>query len=302
MAPDGSLDSGFGTNGMVVLSGSARSRATVMTPLLDGSLAIAGSRWMPSGSDWPLWADMFVSRIDPTSGDIDVDFGNQGLTSVDFGHVAIESAASAAAIAQQSDGKLIVVGSQAYRYDWYYWFNIAIARIDPYGAGSNGWASMVDSIVTMPSGGGTATLRLRRTGGGTGQLAVDYSTVADTAIAGQDYVASSGTVTWADGDLGEKTLSITVLAPGPNVSGRYFYVELSNSSGGLARDRATISLPPSSNTAGGGSTGGGSGSGGLSPASGGGGAMGIELFLMMLAGVLGYNRRARTLIRTILDV
>ena len=184
MTPDGRLDTGFGTNGMLVLGTNTPSHATALLIMADSSVAVTGSRWMPKGDDWVVWSDMFVSRIDPTDGNIDTEFGHQGMTSVDFGHGVDVSAASPASVVQQTDGKLVVVGSQAYRHDWYYWFNIAVARLDPHGAGSNGWASMIESSVIMPVNGGDANLHLRRTGGSTGQLTVEYRTVAATATAG----------------------------------------------------------------------------------------------------------------------
>jgi uncharacterized delta-60 repeat protein len=291
MTPDGRLDTGFGTNGMLVLGTNTPSHATALLIMADSSVAVTGSRWMPKGDDWVVWSDMFVSRIDPTDGNIDTGFGHQGMTSVDFGHGVDVSAASPASVVQQTDGKLVVVGSQAYRHDWYYWFNIAVARLDPYGAGSNGWASMIDSSVIMPVNGGDANLHLRRTGGSTGQLTVDYRTVAETATADHDYVSASGTVTWSDGDMDEKTISITVLNPGPSADGRAFYVELSNSSGGLARNQAMIYIPRSNSS-------GGSGGSSNTPvetrvSSGGGGAIGIDLWLLAVLGVLRVFTRCR---------
>ena len=295
MTPDGRIDTGFGAGGMLVLATDTPSAATAMLTLADGSVAIAGAQWSPIGFDWFLWSDMFVSRIDPTTGNVDREFGHQGLTAIDFGHGDDISVASPARIMQQADGKLVVVGSQAYRYDWYYWFNIAVARIDPFGAGSNGWASMIDSLVTAPAEGGNANLHLRRTGGSTGQLTVDYRTVAATAMAGRDYVDASGTVTWSDGDMDEKMISITVLNPGEHADGRTFHVALSNSSGGLAKDQAMIYIPASSPP--GGSVGsnppGSGGARNVGSVRHGGGAIGIELWVLLVLGAFRVFARCR---------
>ena len=296
MTPDGRLDTGFGANGMLVLDTDTPSAATAMLIMSDSSVAIAGAQWQPShtnsggsiGSLW--WTDMLVARFDPTSGEIDQGFGNRGMTSVDFGADYLLSNAVAANLAQQPDGKLVIVGSQMDDCDnWYCICSIAIARIDPYGAGSAGLASMIDSFAWAPAEGGDVELRLRRTGGSTGQLTVDYTTVAATATAGQDYVAASETVTWSDGDMDEKTISITVLDPGTPADYRSFQVALSNSSGGLAMNQATINIPRAKSTGGGG---GGNPPDGGGASSGGGGVIGIELWLLMVLGAFGAARRS----------
>jgi uncharacterized delta-60 repeat protein len=305
LSPDGALDPGFGSNGMALIDTATESLATSMLVMADGSLAIAGTQWQPDAdwrSDnnaWGAWADMLVARIDPTSGDIDRGFGNQGATAIDFGTRQYTSNAAAASLRQQPDGKLVIVGSHVDIYDWYYAYSIAVARVDPYGPGSNGWASMTDTYAYVPTEGGEFTLRLRRTGGSTGALTVDYRTVAGTATAGEDYVDTGGTVTWPDGDLGEKTISITVLNDPLASDSERFKVELFNSSGGLGMDQAIIYIsrtspasdpPPSTGTPP--STGGSKNN--VPAGSSGGGAIGIELWLLMVFAALAIAHRSRS--------
>ncbi|WP_445452553.1 T9SS type A sorting domain-containing protein [Flavobacterium sp. 25HG05S-40] len=57
----------------------------------------------------------------------------------------------------------------------------------------------------------TKTFAVNRSGGSTGTVSVDYATSNGTAIAGTDYNATSGTLTWADGDMAPKMISITTL-------------------------------------------------------------------------------------------
>jgi uncharacterized delta-60 repeat protein len=290
LTPDGRLDAAFGDNGMVVLDTDLPSAATAMLVMSDGSLAIAGTH-SKTKDGRVSWADMLVARIDPISGAIDRGFGDRGVATVDFGSRGHVGVAVPARLRQQPDGKLVVIGSQVDRYDWYYAFSVAITRIDPYGSGSNGWASLTDAYETVPPEGDTVALHLRRTGGSTGQLSVNYRTVNGTATAGVHYVASSGTVAWSDGDLSEKTLSISVLNSEPVADWRDFNVELFNSSGGLAMDQVTISISPSESSSGspppdtpppGGGT------------NGGGGAIGIEIwFLIVLAAVFAIARFRR---------
>jgi uncharacterized delta-60 repeat protein len=286
MTPDGRLDTGFGIGGMQVLDTDTPSTATAMLIMSDSSVAIAGSQWQPDtqwkgdNNAWTWWSDMLIARFDPTSGEVDQGFGNHGVTAVDLGAHEFASNAYSASLAQQADGKLLIVGAQVDEYDWYPWYSTAIARVDPYGSGGNGVVSMIDTVVSAPAAGGELQLRLRRTGGSTGSLTVDYTTVADTAIAGTDFVASNGTVTWADGDMDQKTILIAVLKPALPADSRTFRIALSNSSGGLGMSRANIYIPRSNASGGGGS--GSSSTVSANTSNGGGGALGLQ-FLFLIA-------------------
>jgi len=64
---------------------------------------------------------------------------------------------------------------------------------------------------TVSESAGTATITAIRNGTGVGALTVDYSSVSGgTATAGSDYTTASGTLSWADGELGNKTFSVTI--------------------------------------------------------------------------------------------
>jgi len=298
LTPDGSLDTGFGDNGMVLLPTEWPSSAHALLVMSDGSLAIAGTLQNPNSDGWYSWIDMLVTRIDPTSGEIDRAFGDRGFTAVDFGTRGHSGIAVPVSFVQQPDGKLLAIGTQFDIYDWYYATSIAIMRIDPYGSGSNGWAGMSDTFATVPSSGGEAVFRIRRTGGDTGQLSVDYRTLDGTATAETDYAATMGTLVWPDGDMGDRTLSIAVLNAQPATDNKYFSVELFNSSGGLAMDLATVAITNkrSSNATPvptGGSNNGSGIMGDKGSGISGGGAIGIELWFLMVLVAIGVVQRSR---------
>jgi hypothetical protein len=73
----------------------------------------------------------------------------------------------------------------------------------------------------------TAVVTINRSGSSAGAVTVGYSTVNGTATAGTDYVATSGTVTWADGDSSAKT----VLVPITSQSSGYFTFALTSVQG-----------------------------------------------------------------------
>ncbi|MGV3697849.1 T9SS type A sorting domain-containing protein [Flavobacterium sp.] len=74
----------------------------------------------------------------------------------------------------------------------------------------------------------TKTFAVNRSGGSTGTVSVDYATSDGTAIAGTDYNATSGTLTWADGDMAPKMISITTLADFVQDNGETINITLSN--------------------------------------------------------------------------
>jgi len=74
-------------------------------------------------------------------------------------------------------------------------FNTAPAK-----AFSAGSMTLQASTYTLDQSGGTISFAVTRADGSDGAISVDYATSDGTAIAGTDYVAKSGTLSWADGD------------------------------------------------------------------------------------------------------
>jgi len=66
------------------------------------------------------------------------------------------------------------------------------------------------AIYTVNENGGTATITVTRTGGTDGAVSVEYETSNGTATAGSDYEATSGTLTWIDGETSSKTFTVTI--------------------------------------------------------------------------------------------
>jgi hypothetical protein len=68
---------------------------------------------------------------------------------------------------------------------------------------------------------------------GSREGSVDYATSDGSALAGADYIARSGTLSWASGDSAPKTLSLTIGNATPNAADKTFTVKLSNPANGL---------------------------------------------------------------------
>jgi uncharacterized delta-60 repeat protein/M6 family metalloprotease-like protein len=91
---------------------------------------------------------------------------------------------------------------------------------------------------------GNAILTLSRSQSSTGIVSVNYATAPGTATANVDYTTSSGTVTWLDGDMADKTISIPVIADSTVDGTENFTVTLSGASGGVigVNQTATVNV------------------------------------------------------------
>ncbi|MGI8436352.1 MAG: Calx-beta domain-containing protein [Chthoniobacterales bacterium] len=106
-------------------------------------------------------------------------------------------------------------------------------------AGSVQFASPTYSV---NEGAGTVTVMVTRTGGGDGAVSVGYATADGTATsgAGNDYIAQTGTVTFAAGDTAPKNIMISIIDDSVFEGNEDFSVNLSNPMGG-----ATLGTPAS---------------------------------------------------------
>jgi Calx-beta domain len=104
--------------------------------------------------------------------------------------------------------------------------NSASSASSATGASSSGATSTTAAVVELSSASYTAApssnalVTINRSGSATGSTTVGYTTVNGTATSGADYTATSGTVTWNDGESGAKTVTVPVMsaAAGKNFS------------------------------------------------------------------------------------
>jgi hypothetical protein len=105
---------------------------------------------------------------------------------------------------------------------------------------SPGQVQFSASGYTVNEGAGTMTISVTRIGGSDGAVSVQYATSNGSAVAGQDYVAASGTLTWAAGDASVKVFSVSILNDTLIESNETISFALTNPSGG-----AVLGSPPS---------------------------------------------------------
>ncbi len=104
--------------------------------------------------------------------------------------------------------------------------------------GAAGSLALVSASHRALENAGSVTVQVARLPGVTGAVSVNYATGGGTAVAGTDYTATSGTLNWADGDGGLKTLSVPLLNNGTAAAAKTFSVTLSGATGG-----ATLGTP-----------------------------------------------------------
>ena len=118
------------------------------------------------------------------------------------------------------------------------------------GGGSGGGASNLPGTLQLGSTsydvteGAVVNIIVTRSGGSSGVASVDYATADGTAVAGTDYPATSGTLTYADGVSGNQTISIPITGDNLAELSEAFTVTLSNVSGATlgANSSTTINI------------------------------------------------------------
>ena len=280
LRPDGVLDTAYWNSGVSVLDLNASASVTGIAVLSDGSLAVIGSTNSRLFAGFDSW-DMYLARVDSETGLLDTDFGHQGVTVFDFGEGNTVGPSGGRALIEQLDGKLVAVGHNWLDFGLGGAARMALSRVDPRGAGHSGFVGFAGESWNVSEDAGAVSVSVRRTGGSTGAVSVDYQTAAHSATTPHDFVATSGTLTWLDGDMDPKLITVEIVEDTLVESEQRFDLVLLNSSAPLAlssvtvwvNDHDVLGLGPSSNS--------------------GGGALGIET-LLLLAGAIFLNRSRRT--------
>jgi uncharacterized delta-60 repeat protein len=161
---DGSLDTTFGTGGLVFtdLNGGSFDFARAMALQPDGKIVVAGHS---SGAVSPADEDFAVVRYN-SDGSLDTTFGTGGIVFTDFGAQFFEGAF---AVGLDSAGRIVAAGGT---YDFTTQRDFAVARYNPDG-----------SLDTTFDGDGRVTTALSLT---------NFDIVADVAIQADDRIVAVG--------------------------------------------------------------------------------------------------------------
>jgi hypothetical protein len=109
---------------------------------------------------------------------------------------------------------------------------------------SPGEVAFSGATTTVAYGAPSVTLSVDRSGGAVGTVSVHYQTINGTATADGDFTATSGTLTWTNGDLTPASITVPISTDAPptpaGTTGTSFSVMLSSPLGG-----ATVAVPGS---------------------------------------------------------
>jgi hypothetical protein len=117
---------------------------------------------------------------------------------------------------------------------------------------SSGTLALSAASYTIAQNGGSVSVSVTRSGGSSGAVSVAYATANGTAIAGSNYTASSGTLSWADGDASAKMFTVAISNATPFSGSKSFTVALSGATGGAklgSPGSSTVTINGSGTTA-----------------------------------------------------
>jgi hypothetical protein len=87
------------------------------------------------------------------------------------------------------------------------------------------------------------TCWVSRSGGSSGTVACSYTTVASTATAGVDFLATSGTLTWGPGDTAPKAITLSAIGDTAWENTEWFSLQLSAATGGATIAALPVLMP-----------------------------------------------------------
>ena len=99
---------------------------------------------------------------------------------------------------------------------------------------SYGSIQLSAAAYSVNENGAAVTITATRTGGSGGTVGVIYGTSDGTAAAGFDYTAASGTLSWAAGDMANKTFTVSISNDALDEANETFTVSLSAPTGGAS--------------------------------------------------------------------
>jgi len=267
---DGALDSTFGSAGIATtdIQSAEPARCSSMVQQDDGRLLIAGSadghgfvvRALADGqpdatfSAAAVWDSMNIATAVATdtnggiavagtgltgasimrlqaTGELDTLFGDAGSTSVDLPSTYLREYPEIRDMTVDADDSVIAAGGIAEQA-------FVVRLLGTSGGDSPGVLGIVErSPKAVFEGDGEAIVTVRRSGGSAGEVSVAYETAIYSsfptgAVAGQDYTATSGRLTWADGDTAEQQIHVPILADNTSEGPEAFSVGLSDIQGG----------------------------------------------------------------------
>lgn len=210
--PDGSLlvAGSAGDRGFVarLLAGGARDASFAADDAVAGNVHAVNSVAADSGGGVLVAGSGLkgatVMRLQAT-GALDAEFGDAGRAWIDL-DTEYAGSTSIVEIAARSDGGVLAVGNDGGSGQPF-----AVRLQGAHGGSSAGVVGFAEGYAEAAESDGQAVIHLRRSGGSTGAVHVDWRTVADSdATEGVDYASATGRIHWADGESGEREITVPI--------------------------------------------------------------------------------------------
>jgi uncharacterized delta-60 repeat protein len=173
-------------------------------------------------------------------GSADGSFGEAGTTLIDLPSEE-GSRPRINAMDALSDGRVLAAGGDSYSNQPF------VIQLHSDGAVDSPGVLGFTTPYLEATEGGDLVVKVRRTGGKSGSVSVDYATLANAIIPatpGEDYDEVTGTLTWGDGDASEREIAVPVHANSPEEY-EDFRITLSNLQGGagLGQKTQVVTIP-----------------------------------------------------------
>ena len=242
---DGSLDTSFGTGGQVtnvfaslephpvavgeIASGIAVDPTTGITVL--GRMTT--QMYLSDGTTGETWIRQTVARFTP-SGAPDTSFGSGGLRLMPTSVGPNDDALGVGwfNVNHLVDGRVLTLGNASRTINGVTEEGIAVGRLSNGNPGDPGVLTVTG--FAAPESAPFAWAVIARTAGSSGPISVSYTTASVTATAGADFTATSGTLSWADGDVRSKLIKVPLISDSiAESSDETFQIVLSNPSAGV---------------------------------------------------------------------
>jgi plastocyanin len=91
---------------------------------------------------------------------------------------------------------------------------------------------------SVSEGAGSINIAVSRVNGADGAVSISYAAAAGTATSGADFTATSGTLSWADGDASNKTFNVPIANDTTQEPNETVLLSLSSPTGGAVLDNA----------------------------------------------------------------
>ena len=215
------------------------SEATAIAVADDGKILVAGNGVRGAT----------IMRLQAT-GQLDTEFGNAGATIIDLPSEN-GSAPLIHELAVEPDGSVIAAGGD-------YWPGVTrpfAVRLLGDGDGDSPGVLSIQQPNLDSAEEGEVVVTVRRTGGSSGPVSIAYRTAQEggSATGGEDYEELEDRLNWGDGDVGDRTITVSVLKDdGAAEEHEYFGVSLSDVEGGagIGTRNATVRILPDGSPAG----------------------------------------------------